>query len=192
MWLNEGLPLRILPALLTFLIIAGWSSGTLGQDSPDAPDRANLADLIEAMAGDAGRTFLIDNQVDPMVTIAQVDPSEIDYDLFLHVLSNNGLAAVYGNNLVRIIPVAQVRQYSMPVIESENDAIHDEEWVTWMHFLDNADAASVVPVLRPMVPAEGHLAAEQAMNAIVVVDRYANARRIVTLAREMDDGTPSR
>ena len=184
--------MRVSPALLTFLIIAGWPSGTYGQNSPDAPDRANLVDLIETMGDAAGRTFLIDHRVEPVVVTSQIDTENIDYGIFLHVLRNNGLAAVHGNNMVHIIPIGAVRQFSMPVLEAEDDSIHDEEWVTWMHFLDNADATGLVPILRPMMPDEGHIAAEQTINAIVIVDRYANARRIVTLARELDSGTPSR
>jgi general secretion pathway protein D len=167
------------------------SQGTAAQPAA-ALQRIELADLIESMSGKAGRTFLIDHRVEPTVVVGQLDTTRIDYGMFLHILRNNGLAAVNADRIVSIIPVGIVRQYALPVIEAGDDDIHDEEWVTWMYFLDNADAVSIVPILRPMMPAEGHLAANQATNGIIVVDRYGNAKRIVGLAQELDEGTPSR
>ena len=189
--------MNVLKTCLALLIFAAII-GIQVQAQPDAETRnpshatletVALVDLLETLQDASGRSFLVDHRVDPNVVTGQLDTANMTYSDLLHVLRNNGLAAVNANNLVTIVPAGIVRQFPLPVIDEEDDSIHDEEWVTWMVFVDNADATTLVPILRPMMPAEGHLAANPPSSGIVVVDRYGNAKRIVSLIREMDGAT---
>ena len=162
----------------------------VSQNQPRATlETMALADLLESVQEASDRSFIVDHRVNPDVVTGQLDIDTLDYSSLLHVLRNNGLAAVNSGNLVTIVPAGIVRQFALPVIEEEDPALHDEEWVTWMVFVDKAEAATLVPILRPMMPSEGHLAANPPSNGIVVVDRYGNAKRIVALIREMDSAT---
>lgn len=83
-----------------------------------------------------------------------------------------------------------VRQRALPVLLEDDDSIGDDEWVTRLIQLRNAEAAMIIPVLRPLVRRQGHLVAHPPANAIILVDRYANVRRLVTLMHELDSMTP--
>jgi len=54
----------------------------------------------------------------------------------------------------------------------------------------NGPAAFLVPILRPMLPQYAHLAAAVCSNSLLVVDSYANVRRIETIVKILDAGTP--
>jgi general secretion pathway protein D len=43
-----------------------------------------------------------------------------------------------------------------------------------------------LPVLRPLLPQSAHLAVVPGSNALLVVDRYANTRRLIATLQEMD------
>jgi general secretion pathway protein D len=178
-----------LVAAFTAVPVAAQSTAD-SQIEPGARiDTVALADLLDAVRDTSGRTFLVDHRVNQSVVTAQLDTEDLDYSDFLHILRNNGLAAVNSKDIVTIVPIGIVRQLPLPVIEEEDDAMNDEEWVTWMVFVDKALASELVPILRPMMPPEGHLAANPPSNGIVIVDRYGNAKRIVALIREMDGAT---
>src|SRR5690606_11480145 len=61
-----------------------------------------------------------------------------------------------------------------------------EEFVTQFVVLENTNAAQLVPLLRPMVPQNGHMAAHQQSNGLIISDRASNLRRVVELVRRMD------
>jgi type II secretory pathway component GspD/PulD (secretin) len=51
-------------------------------------------------------------------------------------------------------------------------------------------AGFLVPILRPLVPQWGHLAAMVCTNDLIIVDRFASLRRMETIVKAMDTGAP--
>jgi general secretion pathway protein D len=51
-------------------------------------------------------------------------------------------------------------------------------------------APQLVPILRALLPVSAHLAAYTCTNEIIVVDSYANVRRIENVIATMDKGEP--
>ena len=52
--------------------------------------------------------------------------------------------------------------------------------------VDNIGAAQLVPILRPLVPQYGHLAAHPASNMLIISDRAANVNRMLRIIRRID------
>jgi general secretion pathway protein D len=52
--------------------------------------------------------------------------------------------------------------------------------------VDNVTAAQLVPILRPLVPQQGHLAAYPATNVLIISDRADNVDRLVQIIRRID------
>lgn len=153
-------------------------------------DKVATVQVLEAAQRNTGKSFLVDHRVPPAIVVGQVDLAEIDYTTFLMVLRNNDLAAVAVDEIVNVVPVGMVRQFPLPVIEEEDESINDEEWVTWVIQLRNAEPGSVVPIMRPIMPQAGHLAANPNSRTVLIVDRYGNAKRVVELIRQLDAATP--
>ena len=154
-------------------------------DRPPPAAAMPLADLLEIAQKNTGRTYLVDFRAPPLVVTAQLDTDDLDYNRLLLILQNNNLAAVNIDGVVNVVPAAVVRQYALPVIAAQDDSINDEEWVTWT-IQTRGDAAQYVPILRPLMPSAGHLAAHPETNSILIVDRYGNAKRLVAVIRQLD------
>jgi general secretion pathway protein D len=58
------------------------------------------------------------------------------------------------------------------------------------HRVRSIPAGWLVPILRPMVPQQGHFAAMPCSNDLVMSDRFANVRRIEAIIKAMDTGAP--
>jgi general secretion pathway protein D len=84
-----------------------------------------------------------------------------------------------------VLPDANARQQPLPTITAK-DTRPASECVTQIIPLKYASAAQLVPVLRPMLPPYAHLAAVLPGNALLIVDRFANVRRIEALVRSLD------
>ena len=72
----------------------------------------------------------------------------------------------------------------MPVPAARADDI-----VTQVVPVTNISAAQLVPILRPLIPQYGHLAAYPASNMLIISDRAANVDRIVSIIRRIDQSS---
>jgi len=61
-----------------------------------------------------------------------------------------------------------------------------DELVTRVIPIKNVPAAQMVPILRPLVPQQGHLAAYPNSNVLVVSDRAANIDRLTSIINRID------
>ena len=156
------------------------------QDRVEPLPRVPLMDVLDATARTSDLVFVVDEAAPPAIVVGQQKLRDIGYPELLVILVNNGLAAVRVEGLINVVPVARVRQYSIPIVDTDDESINDNEWVTVILQVENAPAVQFVPILRPILPQAGHLAAFPAANSILVVDRFANARRVAEIVAEFD------
>lgn len=161
----------------------------LEQAAPSMP-RTPLADILDSVSKKSSKKFLIGHQVPTEVAIGQLRSKDINYSSLLLVLRNNDLAAATVGGIVNIVPADIIRQYPLPVLFEDNDTIDGEEWVTRVIQLENSPAPQMVPIMRPLLPRAGHLAANPESNTILIVDRYDNVKRVTEMMRRMDELTP--
>jgi general secretion pathway protein D len=145
--------------------------------------------IVAVIARKTGKRFVLDPRVQANVLLIGTAPSDLTYPEFLTVLQVHGFAAVEGGKLVRIVPDANLRQYSSPVITSK-DSYPGAEFVTEIITLKNASAPQLIPILRPMIVQYGHLAAIPGTNTLVLSDRFDNVRRLEGIIRTLDSEKP--
>jgi len=143
-----------------------------------------MESLIETVAAITDKNFVVDPRVNAKVTVISAKPMNKDeiYQVFLSVLQVHGFAAVPVGDIVKIVPDITAKQG--PVVVT-NDGVGDE-LITRVIPVYNVSAAQLVPILRPLVPQQGHLAAYTSSNVLVISDRAANVDRMATLVEEID------
>ena len=52
--------------------------------------------------------------------------------------------------------------------------------------MQHASVSELLPLIRPLVPQQGHLAAIPSSNALIVSDRRANIERLLALINQVD------
>jgi general secretion pathway protein D len=149
-----------------------------------------ILQVIEAIAKKTGKKFVIDPKVHGEVALVGQSPTNISYDDLFTILQVYGYTAVeYPGGYVSIIPDAKVRQLGLPLV-SGKETRPDAEFVTKVFTLKNVPAMHLVPILRPMLPQVGHLAAFPCSNKLIMVDTFANVRRIEAVIAALDVGEP--
>ena len=144
---------------------------------------ADLRQVVEAVGEVTGRNFLVDPRVTGQVTFLSYSPMSVNafYDAFLATLAVHGFIAVEADNLVRIVPDATARVHPGAAGGTERELV-----VTQVVQLENVGAAQLVPILRPLIPQYGHLAAHPGSNTLIVVDRGSNVLRMLDIIGRMD------
>jgi general secretion pathway protein D len=167
---------------------AGAQTSQVESESRPVPRPENAVPidrLIATVAKKTGKKFVLDPRVHADVVLLGQEPSEITYPQLLPVLEVYGYIAVDDGGYVRILPDAYARQQPIPTITSK-DTRPASECVTQIIPLKYASAAQLVPILRPMLPQYAHMVAVLPENALLIVDRFANLRRLEALVKALD------
>ncbi len=145
--------------------------------------------IIEAVSEITGRNFIIDPRVRANVTMVSRSPltPEAFYEAFLAVLQVHGFVAVPSGDVIKIIPDANARQVPANDLPDRVSSTSDEV-VTQVIAIRNVSAAQLVPILRPLIPQYGHLAAYPASNMLIISDRANNVNRMIRIIRRIDQG----
>ena len=148
---------------------------------------ADITAVVSTVADITGKNFVIDPRVKGKVTIISSRPMERDeiYQIFLSVLQVHGFAAIETGNVVKIVPSANAKQIAVPLASDKAPGRLDE-LVTRVIELKNVPAAQLVPILRPLVPQQGHLVAYPPSNSLVISDHASNIERLYEIIRRID------
>lgn len=149
---------------------------------------ADIKELIKFVADTTGYTVIMDPKIRANIQVMSKEPVNQQelYDLFLSVLSMNGFAAIRNNNVLRIVSDKTVRTQPIPLGAGKN---RNAEFVTQVINLENISATKLIPVLRPLVPQEGHMAAYADSNAIIITDTSENIDKLSSIINQLDTST---
>jgi general secretion pathway protein D len=146
----------------------------------------DIHSLIATVSKQTGRNFVVDPRVKAKVTVISTDPVDADglYNVFLSVLQVHGYSAVPAGDLIKIVPDVTAKQGPVPLL---GDSVGtNDQLVTQVVPVVNVPAAQLVPILRPLVPQQGHLAAYAATNSLIITDRAANIERLMNIIKKID------
>ena len=179
--------LRASLALVFMLLLTGPGQA---QDTPEitiTPNykEADIRQIIEAVGEVTGRNFIIDPRVNGNVTMLSSTPMSPDafYEAFLSILEVYGFIAMNSGDITKILPNASARQYPGFI---GTDGAAGDDIVTQVIQVENVGAAQLVPILRPLIPQYGHLAAHPGSNMLIISDRAMNVDRLLRIIRRID------
>ncbi len=148
---------------------------------------ADLSAVINSVSQITGKNFIIDPRVKGKVTVISSKPlneKEV-YNVFLSILQVHGFATVPTDNAIKIIPDASAKQDSTPVVK-RIEGQEEDQLVTQVIQIGNVNATQLVPILRPLVAQQGHLAAYAETNVLIISDRASNIERIGRIIAQVD------
>jgi general secretion pathway protein D len=187
---------RRAPALLSgallssvFLLMGQTAPAQQQQTTTITPNYkdAELSVIVEAVSELTGKNFIIDPRVRANVTMLSSTPMSPDafYEAFLAILQVHGFVAVPAGRVIKIIPDANARQVPANDLPDSVSSSSDEI-VTQVIAVKNVSSAQLVPILRPLIPQYGHLAAYPASNMLIISDRANNVNRMIRIIRRID------
>lgn len=141
---------------------------------PTGTPTVSLQEVMERYQRRTGTKFQIDARARKEIYAAGTDTNDLDASALHTLLRNNQLVAVRIDGTLNVIPEAVSRQYALPIVQPNEPAPPGDQLVTRIIQIENVGAPQLVPILRPLMPQYGHLAAHPDSNTLLIVDRYAN------------------
>ena len=189
-WLGSETNMRITRmlmalALAVMLPVMSWAAPQNEGAWKINMKKADIRTFIEQVSDITGYSFIVDPRVKGEVTVVSNTEMSSDdiFDMFQSVLRIHGYAAVKTGNVVKIVPTQGAKQEDLPL---SSGALSNEKMVTRVIPVENTNATELVPILRPMVPQYGHLAAVSSANALIISDHANNIGRIIEIIRRID------
>ncbi len=154
---------------------------------------ADISTLISTVSKLTGKNFVIDPRVKGKVTVVSASPLSKDeiYPIFLSILEVHGFATVPVGDITKIVPDSKAKQGSVPTIRGL-ESIRGDQVVTRILRVKNVTAAQLVPILRPLIPQQGHLAAYPSKNVLIITDRADNVARMAKIVAKIDQVSDSK
>ena len=169
----------------SFIVLLSHTIAGYSQDISFDFEDAELRSVIQAVAEFTGRNFLVDPGVEGKVTVVAPDPlsEEEAYRVFQSVLEVNGYVTVESEGVTKIVPVDKGK---LGGVYPPDRSAGGDDVITRVVHLEHVRAERLVPILRPLIPAYGHLAGDAKSSALILTDRAANVERMVNIIRRLD------
>jgi general secretion pathway protein D len=144
---------------------------------------ADISAVITTVSDATGKNFIVDPRVKGKVTVVSaksLDEKEL-YQVFLTILEVHGFTAVETGDVIKILPDADAKHQTLAQDGKGGEII------TQVISVRNISAAQLVPILRPLVPPQGHLAAHAQTNTLIIADHAANIHRLIKIIERIDE-----
>lgn len=152
---------------------------------------ADIRAFISAVADLTNQNFVVDPRVQGRVTVissSPTDPGDL-YEVFLSILKVHGFTAVKRDGVTKIVPEMLAKQDASPTVSPGSGGALGEGIVTGVIPVHFVSAAELVPILRPLLPQDSHMAATVGTNVLIVADSGSNVKRMVEIVSKLDIDT---
>lgn len=151
--------------------------------------QADIGVFIQQVAKMTGKSFIVDPRVKGKVSVISNQELNEDavYRLLLSVLTVHGYAALETDDGIKIVPQNMAKQSGVD-FDAQGVAAGGL-LVTRMIPVKQANASELVPILRPLIPQYGHLAAVDSVNALIISDHADNIRELESLIARLDNSS---
>jgi len=185
---------RLLPRNISWF--ARWAAGLLAAIAIALPAsgvddtvtlnfvNADIDAVVKAVSEITGRNFILDPKIKGTVNIisARPVPKSLVYPTLLSALRLQGVAAVEGNGVTKLVLETDAKMHGSDVGQGGGG----DRLQTQVIILRNESAQQLVNVLRPLITPNNTIAAFPGANALVITDYAENLRRIEKIIASLD------
>ena len=161
---------------LLALLVSSLNAETI--NLRDADIRAFASDMAKI----SNKTIVLDPRVKGTVTVVSnqdLDSGEA-YAVFLSVLRVSGYSAIENNGIVKVVPESNARQ------DFSTNRENIDSLLTEVIRLKQANAKTIAPLIKPLINKQGHIAAYEPTNSLIIADYIGNVSRIKKLLYDLD------
>ena len=187
---------KVLLLILTLLYVGAGIAQTSNTSNVQSTEEGvilnfqntDILALIDLVSDVTGKNFIVDPRVKAKVTVysgSALDENQI-YDVFLSILDVYNLSAIEVGDIVKVIPLSGSKQEPLPTTSSNSSGRSSDGLVTQVYKLQHATAADILPVIRPLIPAESHVAIHPRSGTLVFTDTEANVKRVLDILGYLD------
>lgn len=156
---------------------------------------APIDTVLDYLSRAGGFVIVRDTPVAGTIDIVSHAPLSADEAVaLLHtVLSDRGYGVIRTERVLRIVRRDDARNRDLPVVTGNDpdEVPRTGELVTQIVPLHHTTAAKLIETLKPLIPAQTTISANEDSNALVVTDTRVNIRRMLEIIKALDTAVSS-
>lgn len=146
----------------------------------------SMREVALALGQRMHKHIALDPRANEAIDLGDMNGRELTFPQFQSIIALYGFATFEASGVIFVVPDANGRQMATPVIEPKHIGTSDGQWITVVYPVASLDAAQLVPVLRPLMPQSAQLSVVFGRNALLIVDRTDNVRRLIEVIQSME------
>ena len=151
---------------------------------------APLSDVLNYLSEAAGFVVVQETEVSGTVNVISHQPLSPDeaVDLLNTILVDQGYTAIRSGRILKIVSLENAAKKLLPVRTGSDPATipAKDELVTQIIPVSYADATKLIENLKPLLPENAQITANESSNAIVLTDTLASIRRMAEIIHALD------
>jgi type IV pilus assembly protein PilQ len=164
--------------------VSGYRGRRLSLDFKDA----DINNILRLMAEVSNLNIIAGEDVKGKVSLRLVDvPWDQVFDI---ILKTNGLGKIQEGNVVRIMPLAKIKQESDDVLASKKSKEKLEDLEMKLLSVNYATASSLADQVKGLLSDRGNVTIEDRTNTLIIKDIPANIAKAVDMIKKLDTPTP--
>jgi general secretion pathway protein D len=147
---------------------------------------ADIDAVARTMATIIGRNIVVDPRVKGTITLStdRPVPPATAFNQFVATLRLSGYTVVDAGGLLKVVPEAEAKLQGGAVSVDGN--VSGSQIVTEIFRLNFENAASLVPILRPLISPNNTINVNPGNNSLVITDYADNLRRLARIIAALD------
>ena len=163
---------------------SGYTGRKISLDFKDA----DISNILRLMAEVSNLNIIAGEDVKGKVSLRLIDvPWDQAFDI---ILKTNGLGKVQEGNVVRIMPLAKIKQESEDALASKKAKEKLEDLEIKLLPVNYATASALESQVKGLLSDRGTVTVEARTNTLVIKDIPANIAKAVDMAKKLDTPTP--
>lgn len=151
---------------------------------------ASIKSITEIIAKETNKNFLLDPRIrDQKITLISEKPvsKEDAYSLFISILKAYGYGLIESDNLIKIIPINEVKQNETTIINVNKSQLKGDIMATAIISLKNIKAEQMTSIIRPMVPNFGQVIAHGDSNSVIILAPKSVLNKVKKIITELEN-----
>ena len=149
---------------------------------------ADIGNVIRLIAEVSNFNIITTEDVTGKVTLRLIDvPWDQAFDV---ILKSKGLGKAQEGNVIRVLPLARIKQEDDAVIAAKKAKEKLEDMVSQKIPVNYATATDMGAKLKNVISERGSITVDERTNTIIIKDIPANIKNAVELVKSLDTATP--
>ena len=167
------------------LILAFTMSNIVNAENTSNNGSIPLSELVASFSRSTGLKVIASEDVKGAINLYGLSPEQVDYEQLLVILKLNGYTAFKTQKYVEIVPGHRARVYTSERANKTKDYPADQ-YLMEIIKVKNLCAASLMPILKPLVFKDSFIEPHYESNSVVIIDYYSNIKMIRDIVNELD------
>lgn len=148
-----------------------------------------ISEFLNVMSQLLGKNIILSDKVKGKISISSAKkvPLEEAFDLMKSILEIKGFAVIESANLIKIVPVKDAVQKNIEVvIDGDKIKLEDENAVTFLLEVNNADANELASILKTLKSPDADVVVYKTLNMIILSGHGSEINGLVRIAKTLD------